>query len=55
MRILRAFRVTKNSLSAVDQKVATLIIIIISIIFMSACLVQTLEKNNGLEDFGMYR
>ena len=53
MRILRAFRVTKNSLSAVDQKVATLSIIIISIIFMSACLVQTLEKENGMQDFGV--
>lgn len=49
MRILRAFRVTKNSLSAVDQKVATLGIIVVSIIFMSACLVQTLEKENGME------
>jgi len=53
MRILRAFRVTKNSLSAVDQKVATLVIIIVSIIFMSACLVQTLEKANGMQDFGV--
>jgi len=53
MRILRAFRVTKNSLSAVDQKVATLVIIIVSIIFMSACLVQTLEQTNGLQDFGV--
>jgi len=53
MRILRAFRVTKNSLSPVDQKVVTLIIIIVSIIFMSACLVQVLEKENGMQDFGV--
>ena len=55
MRILRAFKLTKNSLSAVDQKVATLVIIVISIIFMSACCVQALESNGGtcaLRHFG---
>jgi Ion channel. len=46
IRIFRTFRVAKTSLNAVDQKMATLILIVISIIFLSACIIELIERQN---------
>jgi hypothetical protein len=41
----------KHHLNPVSQKLATLALMLISIVFMSACLLQILEQDEDMPDF----